>query len=221
MARKYSITDDIYNYAKEISLKEPAITVELRDESFETERAARMLSTPEQMQFISLLLKLINPKKCLEIGVYTGYSTLWTALATGNECKIIGLEIKDRYKHLCEKYWQKAGVAHKIDLRIAPALGTINTMIENGEAGTFDYIYIDADKSNYPEYFEKSYTLLRTGGLMIFDNIFLFGRVLENDPENHPIPHAIAEFNKQLFKENRVDISTLPIGDGMTLAYKL
>ena len=220
MARKYEMTQAIYDYAVNHSLKEPYLTVELRDETFATERAARMVSSPEQMQFISMLLKILNPKKCLEIGVFTGYSTLWMAMAIAEDSKIIACEYNGRYEDFARKYWKKAGVEHKVDLRIAKAHDTLDKLIDEGAAATFDFIYIDADKLGYKDYLEKCHTLLRTGGLMIFDNVFLFGEVIKDEHVNDVLPTAMKDFNKQLHQDVRFDISMLPLGDGMTLAYK-
>ena len=192
MARKYQITEELYNYAVEHSLKEPYITVELRDETFATERAARMVSSPEQMQFISMLLKILKPKKSIEIGVFTGYSTLWMAMALPDDAKII-----------------------------AKAHDTLDAILKNdNELETYDFIYIDADKLGYIDYLDKCHKLLRQGGLMIFDNVFLFGEVTKTEHVNDVLPNAMKEFNKHLHKDERFDISMLPLGDGMTLAYK-
>ncbi|MAI08882.1 MAG: SAM-dependent methyltransferase [Magnetococcales bacterium] len=221
MARKYQITEELYNYAVEHSLKEPYITVELRDETFATERAARMVSSPEQMQFISMLLKILKPKKSIEIGVFTGYSTLWMAMALPDDAKIIACEYNGRYEPFARKYWQKAGVEHKIDLRIAKAHDTLDAILKNdNELETYDFIYIDADKLGYIDYLDKCHKLLRQGGLMIFDNVFLFGEVTKTEHVNDVLPNAMKEFNKHLHKDERFDISMLPLGDGMTLAYK-
>lgn len=220
MARKYKISEELYNYALANSVKEPQITVELRDETFETERAARMVSSQEQMQFIQMLIKLMQPKKLLEVGVFTGYSALWMGLAMPEGSTLIGCEQNSRYEPLCRKYWKKAGIEDKIDLRIAPAHETLDALIEAGEEGTFDFMYIDADKLGYKDYLEKCYKLLRTGGLLIFDNVFLFGEVIIEENINPLLPDAMRAFNKQLFEDGRFDISMLPLGDGMTLAYK-
>lgn len=220
MARKYKITEELYNYALEHSVKEPPVTVELRDETYNTERAARMLSSPEQMQFIQLLIQMIKPIKCIEIGVFTGYSSLWMALSLPKTSTLIACEYNKRYEKIARPYWQKAGVENKIDLRIAPAHETLDKLLQNNEAGTFDFIYIDADKIGYKDYLEKAHNLLRTGGLMIFDNVFLFGEVVKNEHINDLLPNAMKAFNRQLFNDERFDISILPLGDGMTLAYK-
>lgn len=220
MARKYQITEELYNYAVNHSLKEPYLSVELRDETFATERAARMVSSPEQMQFIAMLLKMLSPKKCIEIGVFTGYSTLWMAMALPENAQIIACEYNNRYEPFARKYWQKAGIENKIDLRIAPAHDTLDNLLQNGEEGTYDFIYIDADKLGYKDYLEKCYKLLKQGGLMIFDNVFLFGEVVKKEHINDVLPNAMKAFNNQLHHDERFDISMLPLGDGMTLAYK-
>ncbi|MFT7433432.1 MAG: putative O-methyltransferase YrrM [Alphaproteobacteria bacterium] len=220
MARKYEISEKLYEYALKNSVKEPTVTVELRDETFATERAARMVSSPEQMQFIAMMLKVMRPKKCLEIGVFTGYSALWMAKALPEDATLIGIEKNARFEPLCRKYWQKAGVEHKIDLRIASAHDTLDALLANNEAETFDFIYIDADKLGYKDYFEKCLKLLKPKALMIFDNVFLFGEVIVEDNINPTLPDAMRAFNKLIHNDSRVDISMLPLGDGMTLAYK-
>jgi predicted O-methyltransferase YrrM len=220
MARKYKITEELYNYAVQHSVKEPKLTLELRDETFEVERAARMVSSPEQMQFIHMILKMMQPKKSIEIGVFTGYSALWIALAIPEDATLIACEYNKRYEKFARHYWLKANVEHKIDLRIAPAHYTLDKLLQNDESDTFDFIYIDADKLGYKNYLEKGYQLLRTGGLMVFDNIFLFGEVVKTEHVNDTLPNAMKAFNTQLFNDQRFDISILPLGDGMTLAYK-
>lgn len=220
MARKYEISGDLYAYAVKNSVREPSITVELRDETFKTERAARMVSSPEQMQFISMLLKLTRPQKCLEIGVFTGYSALWIAMALQKNATLIGVERNPRYEKICRKYWEKAGVEEKIDLRIASAHEALDALILNGESNTFDFIYIDADKLGYKDYYEKCLKLLKKDALMIFDNVFLFGEVVNEKSINPALPEAMCEFNEFIHNDKRIEISMLPLGDGMTLAYK-
>ncbi|MBO1347673.1 MAG: class I SAM-dependent methyltransferase [Hormoscilla sp. GUM202] len=212
------LDSQLYNYLLSSSLREPEILRQLRWQTA-SHRMARMQIAPEQGQFMVLLVQLIGAKKTLEVGVFTGYSTLAVALALPPDGKIIACDVNQEYTDIAQQSWQAAGVANMIDLRISPALETLDRLLANGEAQTFDFAFIDADKENYQGYYERSLQLLRTGGLMAIDNVLWGGRV--SNPEvaaRHT--QAIRAFNHKLHQDERVTISMVPIADGLTLALK-
>ncbi len=198
------LDSQLYNYLLSSSLREPESLRQLRWQTA-SHRMARMQIAPEQGQFMALLVQLIGAKKTLEVNVFTGYSTLAVALALPPDGKIIACDVNQEYTDIAQQSWQAAGVANMIDLRIAPALETLDRLLANGEAQTFDFAFIDADKENYQGYYERSLQLLRTGGLMAIDNV---------------LTQAIRAFNHLLHQDERVTISMVPIADGLTLALK-
>jgi predicted O-methyltransferase YrrM len=180
---------------------------------------AGMQISPEQGQFMALLARLIDAKRTLEIGVFTGYSAMSVALALPPGGKIIACDVSEEWTAMARRHWEKAGVAGKIDLRLAPALQTLDKLIADGAAGTFDFAFIDADKSNYPGYYERCLALVRRRGLIAVDNTLWSGAVA--DPGNDERDTlAIRAFNDAVHKDDRVEMSLLPVGDGLTLALK-
>lgn len=207
----------LYEYLLSVSLRESPILTQLRQATAALPHAEMQIS-PEQGQFLALLIKLTNAKKTLEIGTYTGYSTLWTALALPDDGIVVACDLDERCREFDLPYWQAAGVADKIDLRIAPALDTLDSLLET-EANTFDFAFIDADKVNYDAYYEKCLQLVRPGGLIAIDNTLWYGRVI--DPERQDTDTiAIRNLNHKLHKDNRIDLSLLAIADGLTLVLK-
>ena len=179
----------------------------------------QMQISPEQGQFMRLLIELLGARKTLDIGVFTGYSALSVALALPPEGKVVACDINTEWTKIARRFWEMAGVASKIDLRLAPALETLQLLLDTGEAGTYDFVFIDADKVNYPAYYEISLRLLRPGGLMAIDNVLFGGKVA--DPliiDQHT--DAIRLLNKKVLEDERVSLSLLPLGDGLTLARK-
>lgn len=158
-------------------------------------------------------------KKALEIGVFTGYSSLCVALALPNDGTLVACDVSDEYTRIARRYWQAAGVADKIDLHIAPALNTLDQLLENGEAGSFDFVFIDADKNNYANYYERSLKLVRPGGLIAVDNVLWSGRVADLQ-DTDPRTQSIREFNQKLSQDPRITLSLVPLSDGITLALK-
>lgn len=213
-----NLTENLYQYLLAHSLREPKILQELRRETAQLP-GARMQISPEQGQFMALLIEIIGAKKTLEIGVYTGYSTLSVALALPKDGSIIACDIDEDSPRIAQKYWQKAGVAEKITLHIAPALKTLDELIANNEQNSFDFVFIDADKNNYLAYYEKALILLRRGGLVAIDNTLWSGDVAD-DAINDPSTVAIRELNKKLHEDERISMSLIPIGDGLTLGRK-
>lgn len=213
-----SITDSIYKYLCENSLREDEVLSSLRAYTYRMQQRNMQIS-PEQGQFMQLLIKLMGAKNTIEIGVFTGYSSLCVALALPLDGKIIACDISTKYTDIAEKYWKDANVRDKIDLRIGPALDTLQKLIDKGLSNTFDFSFIDADKINYDNYYEMCLQLLRPGGLIAIDNVLWSGDVADiriNDIDTE----SIRSLNKKLHKDSRVDISLLPIGDGLTLALK-
>ncbi|MCL1471898.1 class I SAM-dependent methyltransferase [Argonema antarcticum] len=207
-----------YNYLLSASLREADVLRRLRDETTSHPRAVMQLA-PEQGQFLALLVQLIGAKKTLEVGVFTGYSSLWVALALPADGKMIACDVSEEYTSVARRYWQEAGVANKIDLRIAPALETLDRLLADGQASTFDFAFIDADKGNYEGYYERSLQLVRPGGLIAVDNVLWYKQVAYPESQDN-ITQVIRAFNEKLHRDERVFLSLVPIGDGLTLALK-
>lgn len=216
--KTFTLDERLYDYLLAVSLREPPILAELRRET-RADPLARMQIAPEQGQFMALLAKLTGAKRYLEIGVYTGYSSLWMALALPEDGSIVACDVSEEWTSIARRYWERAGVGHKIELRLAPALVTLDELIAAGEAERFDLAFIDADKENYWAYFERCLQLVRPGGLIAIDNTLWSGKVA--DPGDHePTTEAVRAFNRRLWGEGRVELSLVPIGDGLTLALK-
>jgi len=216
--RSITLTDSLYDYLLSVSLREPDLLRRLREETA-TDPSARMQISPEQGQFMALLARLMGARRCLEIGVFTGYSSLAVALALPDDGRILACDVSERWTAVARRYWAAAGVAHKIELRLATALETLERLLGSGAAGTFDFAFIDADKENYVGYYERALELLRPGGLIVVDNTLWSGRVA--DPENAETDTvAMRHFNEHLHRDERVDLSLVPVGDGLTLARK-
>ncbi len=201
-----------------VSLRESEILAQLRQETTQ-HPMARMQIAPEQGQFMALLVQLISAKKTLELGVFTGYSTLVVALALPKDGKIVACDVSEEFTAIARRYWQQAGVVDKIDLHIAPALETLDSLLAAGEAETFDFAFIDADKSNYDAYYERSLQLIRPGGLIAIDNVFWSGRVADPQVQDNRT-RKIRAFNQKLHQDKRITLSLIPIADGLTLALK-
>jgi len=216
--RTLSIDDRVYDYLLSVSLKESDLLKQLRAETAGIE-FSEMQIAPEQGQFMALLVKLIAARRALEIGTFTGYSSISIASALPQGGELVCCDDSDEWTLMAKKYWQQAGLEDRIDFRLGDAARTLQALVDEGQAGTFDFIFIDADKQNYPLYYELSLNLLRTGGLMAVDNTLWSGDVA--DPENmEPGTRAIRRFNEMLKQDERVEISLVPIGDGLTLVHK-
>jgi predicted O-methyltransferase YrrM len=216
--RSIVLTDSLYEYMNDVSLREPPLLLALREETSELTQRSMQIS-PEQGQFMALLVRLIDARRCLEVGVFTGYSSLATALALPDDGRVIACDVSEEWTAVARRYWQRAGVEHKIELRLAPATETLDALIVEGHGGTFDFAFIDADKTNYLAYYERTLALLRTGGLVLIDNTLWSGRVA--DPEVADADTvALRHFNEVLHRDERVDLSLLPLGDGLTVARK-
>ena len=206
-------------YLLNVSVKESEILRELREETAQMEYSAMQIS-PEQGAFMSFLVELIQAKRTLEIGVFTGYSALVVAMALPEDGIVTACDVSKEWANVGMKYWKKAQVENKINLRIAPALKTLDQLLSEGKQGTYDFAFIDADKIEYQGYFDKSLELLRIGGLIAIDNVLWGGSVIDDSIQDSSTK-AIRKFNKKLYQDERVSISMVPIGDGLTLARKL
>jgi predicted O-methyltransferase YrrM len=212
------LPDALYDYILSNSLKEASILTVLREETAQ-HKQARMQISPEQGQLLSLLVRLMGAKRILEIGVFTGYSSLTFALALPPDGSLIACDISEEYTNIAKRYWQEAGIQDKIDLRIAPALETLDDLLQSGQAESFDFVFIDADKGNYSHYYDRALQLLRSGGLMAIDNVLWSGRVADAQSTDK-IVQTIRHFNEKVAQDDRVQVSLLPMGDGITLALK-
>lgn len=216
--RSIVLTDSLYEYMNDVSLREPPLLLALREETAELTQRSMQIS-PEQGQFMALLVRLTGARRCLEVGVFTGYSSLATALALPDDGRVIACDVSEEWTAVARRYWKRAGVDHKIVLRLAPATETLDALVAEGQGGTFDFAFIDADKTNYLAYYERTLALLRTGGLALVDNTLWSGRVA--DPEVADADTvALRHFNEVLHRDERVDLSLLPMGDGLTVVRK-
>jgi predicted O-methyltransferase YrrM len=213
------LSDSLYQYLLANSVREPELLAKLRIETAE-HPLVNMQISPEQGQLMGLLIQLIGAKKCLEVGVFTGYSSLIVALNLPEDGQIIACDVSDEFTAIARRYWQEAGVSNKINLYIAPALETLDRLISSGESGTFDFAFIDADKNNYAAYYDRCFQLVRQGGLILVDNVLWYGRVADSAMDKDPRTQAIKQINQQIYHDDRVQISLIPIGDGLTIARK-
>jgi caffeoyl-CoA O-methyltransferase len=212
------LTDQLYDYLIAVSLREPDVLRRLRAETATLDRASMQMS-PDTGQFLAFLIKLIGTKRAIEVGVFTGYSSLAIALALPDDGQLIACDVSDEWTAMGRRFWQEAGVNHKIDLRLAPAVQTLQQLIDEGHQNSFDFIFIDADKPNYATYYEQAYRLVRPGGLICIDNVLWHGRVLDESRQDEGT-QAIRVLNKNLYTDERVDLSLVPIGDGVTMLRK-
>ncbi|MDQ7041736.1 MAG: class I SAM-dependent methyltransferase [Rhodothermus sp.] len=217
MARRtLPLNDSLYDYLLSVSLREPEVLRRLRAETARHPQAEMQIA-PEQGQFMALLVRLIGVRRALEIGVFTGYSALWVALALPPDGELIACDLSEEYTAVARRYWEAAGVADRITLRLGPARDTLEALLAEGAAGTFDLAFIDADKESYECYYEQTLQLVRPGGLILLDNLLMGGRVV--DPTNRePAVEAIRQLNEKLCRDPRVDYALLPVGDGLGLA---
>jgi predicted O-methyltransferase YrrM len=220
MSRNPFLAPELYDYLFRTSCREPEVLARLREETAEKfPDQARMQIGPDQAQFMSLLAKMLNPMKTLEIGVFTGYSSLAVTLATHIESRHFALDNNDEWTSIARRYWNEGGVLNKIALRIAPAVDSLHRLISAGMSGTFDFAFIDADKANYDRYYEMCLVLLRRGGIVLVDNTLWSGRVVD-DSVTDVDTKSIRALNEKIGKDSRVEQVQLTIGDGLTMAMK-
>lgn len=217
-SKSLGLSESLHDYLLSVSLREPEVLRSLREETARHPQR-NMQITPDQGQFLALLVQLIGATKTLEVGVFTGYSSLAVALALPEAGRVVACDVSEDYTAIARRYWQQVGVAHKIALHLAPALETLDRLLAEGQAGTFDFAFIDADKENYWNYYERSLQLLRPGGLIVVDNVLWGGNVINPDNQS-PSTLAIRQFNQKIHQDERVSLSLIPVSDGLTLAVK-
>jgi predicted O-methyltransferase YrrM len=214
-ARTLTITPALHEYMTRVGVRESKAAVALREETAKLPMAMMQIS-PEQAAFMQLLVKLLGVRRALEVGTFTGYSALAVAEAMPADGRLIACDVSDEWTSMGKRHWAAAGVAHKIDLRLAPAVTTLDQLLANGQANTFDFAFIDADKSNYDNYYERALNLVRVGGLIGIDNTLWNGAVIDASRQDADTK-AIRSLNEKVHGDARVDVVLMPIGDGLTL----
>jgi caffeoyl-CoA O-methyltransferase len=235
-AELIKMTDKLYDYLHQVSYNELPILAELRAETASDARHTMAIS-PMQGQFMEILVRVLQPRSIVEVGVYTGYSSLVMSLASSDDTRLWCFDVSEEWTSVARKYWERAGVAQKVDLRLGPATESLERRLADGLAGTIDLIFIDADKGNYWRYWNLGLELLRTGGLIIADNTLFQGmvepsigddeirsRFADRGPDRSESivrsTHHLREFNRLVSTDARVVLSVVPVGDGMTLGVK-
>ena len=220
MRRKsIGLGDELYDHVLSTYLRDDELLKRLREETADLE-FGRMQIAPDQGQFMAMLVRMLGARQALEIGVFTGYSSLCVARALGEGGNLIACDVSEEWTAVARRFWAEAGVAERIDLRLAPATETLDRLIAEGRAGAFDFAFIDADKLNYDAYYERCLTLVRPGGLIVVDNVLWGGSII--DPEDVSADtEAIRALNAKIGKDHRVQAVLLSIGDGLTLALKM
>jgi predicted O-methyltransferase YrrM len=216
--RRLQITDELHRYLVDHSVREPDVLARLRDATASLPQAQMQIG-PEQGQLMALLAKLVGAKRCIEVGVFTGYSSLAVALALPDDGRILACDVSEQWTAIARRFWREAGVEHKIELKLQPAVRTLEELIAAGEASRYDFAFVDADKPAYDTYYELLLKLLRPGGLMALDNTLWSGAVADPN-EREPNTVALRALNDKLHRDERIDLSLLPVGDGLTLARK-
>jgi len=215
--RTLNLDPTLYRYVLDHSVREHPAQAALREATLAVPHHGMQIG-PDQGQFMALLVKLLGARRTIEIGVYTGYSALAVALGLPDDGRVLACDISEDYTAVGRPFWAQAGVAHKIDLRIAPALRTLDAELAAGRAGQYDFAFIDADKTGYDAYYERCLQLLRPGGLIAIDNTLWSGSVAR--PADSEDTAALQALNDKLHHDERVDLSLLSVGDGLTLAWK-
>ena len=218
MKRTTTVDEALYDYLLSVSLHETDLMRRLREQTSEMPMGGMQIAA-DQGSFLALLVQLIGAKKTLEVGVFTGYSSLVVASALPADGKVYACDVSDEWTSIGRRYWAEAGIAHKIELNLAPGVETLDRFIAEGQAGTFDFAFIDADKSNYDHYYERALILLRTGGLIAIDNMLWHGQVIDETAQDDDTV-AIRALNAKVHADQRVTSSLVPIGDGVMLARK-
>jgi len=212
------LPDELHTYLLDVGVRESDLLRQLREETAAMPEHDMQIA-PEQGALMALLVELTGARRCLEVGTFTGYSSLWVALAMPADGHLVCCDISREWTDVARRYWAQAGVADKIELRLGPALDTLDGMVTEGLAGTFDFAFLDADKDNYPAYADRMIALLQSGGLLAIDNVFWGGEVAEPEVDNASV-RGIRTLNRMLASDARVSLAMVPIADGLTLARK-
>jgi predicted O-methyltransferase YrrM len=213
-----TMTDALYDYMLSVSLREPKVLSELRAKTAKMSTGGMQIA-PEQGQFMALLVQILGARKTLDVGVFTGYSSTVVAMALPEDGRVIGFDTNVEWTKMARQTWEEAGVAHKVELKLGLAQDSLQELLNQGQAGTFDFAFIDADKQSYDIYYEYCLKLLRVGGIMALDNMFQDGKVLHPESEAEQI-QIVDRLNKKIRTDERVSISLLPLADGLMLALK-
>lgn len=213
-----NFTPELYEYFQRVSLRESQVLKDLRIITHKMSMSQMQIS-PEQGQFMAFLVELMGAKKTLDIGVFTGYSAMVVAQALPEDGKVIACDINVEWTRMAKQYWEKGEVLHKIELRLQPAVDTLRALLDEGQGGTFDFVFVDADKANYAVYYELGLELLRVGGVMAVDNVLWSGRVADLGVVDEKT-RVIREFNEKVLGDERVSLSMVPLGDGVTVVRK-
>lgn len=216
--KSIGLPDDLQAYVVRVGVREPAVLRSLREQTTKLPEHGMQIA-PEEGMLLALLVQLIGARRCLEIGTFTGYSSTAVALALPPDGRLVCLDVSEEWTALARRTWQQAGVAERVELRLGPAVASLDALLAEGAAGTFDFAFVDAAKDEYPAYYERVIQLLRPGGLVAFDNVFLAGRVVDEAADDAGA-RAVRSLNDQLAADERVSIAIIPIADGVTLARK-
>ena len=217
-ARMLRFSDELTDYLRTVGVREPRVLAELREETSGL-RGAGMQISSEQGALMGNLVRILGARKALEVGTFTGYSAISVAMALPEDGKLIACDVSDEWTSIARRYWDKAGVAHKISLHLRPAVQTLDMLVADGQQDSFDFAFIDADKNNYDAYYERALVLVRSGGIIAIDNVLWGGSVIDASRQDEDT-NAIRALNEKIFGDERVDLSMLPVGDGLTLAVK-
>jgi caffeoyl-CoA O-methyltransferase len=212
-AEPLEATPELIEYVRRVGVREPAFLARLREETQKLPEAIMQIA-PEQGALMALLVRMLGARRALEVGTFTGYSSTCVALALPDDGQIVCCDVSREWTDVARRTWQEAGVAHKVDLRLAPATETLSAMIDAGEEGLFDFAFIDANKGDYPAYYEAALRLVRRGGLIAIDNTLRAGRVLDPQDDDTKV---IAALNAKIATDERVEVAMVPMSDGLTL----
>jgi predicted O-methyltransferase YrrM len=213
------LSPQLASYLRTVAVKEPGILSRLREETAALPDAHMQIS-PDQGTFFQFLIRATGARRCLEVGVFTGYSSLSVALALPEDGRITACDISPEYTAVARRYWREAGVENKIELRLGPALDTLDRLLTQGQAGTYDFAFLDADKAAYPDYWDRIVPLMRTGGVITVDNVLRAGKVADESVQDEEV-RLMRQFNRKVAADGRVYSTILALRDGITLAYKL
>ncbi|HVW27193.1 MAG TPA: class I SAM-dependent methyltransferase [Polyangiaceae bacterium] len=216
--RTIPLDDRLYDYLLGVSLRETDVMRRLRDETAKMPGAGMQVS-PEQAQFMAFLVEAIGAERALEVGVFTGYSSLAVAQALPEDGRLVACDVNDEWTRIARKYWREAKVEQRIDLRLGNGVDTLDALSREGRDGTFDFAFVDADKENYVAYYERCLRLVRRGGIIAFDNVLWSGRVADPNDASASTA-ALRDLNERISHDTRVSLTLLPIGDGLTLTRK-